>query len=83
MHPERRGLPSSAGSDPSSSTTAAGPQREDMHQGREEEARAVREVLNAHQLQTMSTLTHFSQYSSFIDPGKQCEVPFFPLPDDQ
>jgi len=83
MQPERRRLLSSAGSDPSSSRTAAVSQMEDMHHECEDEAPAVREVLNAHQLQTMSTLTHFWQYSNFIEPVKQCEVNFFPLHNDQ
>ena len=83
MHPERRRLLSSAGSDPSSSRTAAVSQMEDMHHQREEEVPAVREVLSAHQLQTMGTLMHFLQYSNFIEPVKQCEVSFFPSRDDQ
>ena len=61
----------------------AWPQMEDMHQGHEEEAQAICEVLNAHQLQMMSTLMHFSQYLNFIEPVKQCKVPFFLLPNDQ
>jgi len=83
MHPERRRLLSSAGSDPSSSRTATVSQMEDMHHEHEEEAPAVREVLSAHQLQTMGTLTHFPQYPNFIESVKQCEVSFFPLRDDQ